>query len=138
MYHFNRRTAEPLEPSSALGYDKSTSRCQTTPSIGTLKSYKPVIPSVPFIRLAITFSFSVIGSLWPTFVPVRFVNLSSQASINHYVFEIKILIIIIYLPLHSSVTFQEETAPVKLPTIHCLYKEFYKNLFYIYKKLIHY
>jgi len=50
MYHFNWRTAKPLEPSSAPGCDKPTSRCQTTPAIGALRSYKPVIPGVPFIR----------------------------------------------------------------------------------------
>ena len=34
----------------AQGCDKTTSRCQTASTIRTLKSYKPVIPSVPFIR----------------------------------------------------------------------------------------
>jgi len=32
------------------GYDEPTSRCQTISSIGTLRNYQPVIPSVPFIR----------------------------------------------------------------------------------------
>jgi len=63
MYHFNRRTAEPLEPPTAPGYDKPTSRCQTTPSIGTLKSNKPVIPGVLFIRLAVALPYSTTGSL---------------------------------------------------------------------------
>ena len=46
----SRRTAEPLGPTSVPGCDEPTSRCQTTPLIRTLKSHKPVIPSVPFIR----------------------------------------------------------------------------------------
>ena len=58
MYRFNRRTAEPLGPCSALGSDKPTSRCQTTPSIGTLKGYQPVIPGVPFIRWSMVFPYT--------------------------------------------------------------------------------
>jgi len=70
MYRFNRRTAEPLEPFSAPGCDKPTSRCQTIPSIRTLRNYQPVIPSVPFICWSITFPYRIIGSLWPTFIAV--------------------------------------------------------------------
>ena len=80
MYRFNRRTAEPLEPFSAPGCDKPTSRCQTIPSIGTLKDYQPVIPSVPFICWSITFPFRIIGSLWPTFVSVRLIWSNSLAN----------------------------------------------------------
>eukprot|EP00982_Pelagococcus_subviridis_P000817 6847-Pelagococcus_subviridis.AAC.1 len=49
-YHLRRRTAVPLGPSSAPGYDQSTSRCQTLPSIRTLGQYQPVIPGVSLIR----------------------------------------------------------------------------------------
>ena len=50
-YHFNRRTAEPLEEASPPGCDEPTSRCQTAPSMWTIGRYKPVIPGVTFIRL---------------------------------------------------------------------------------------
>ncbi|KAL4462274.1 hypothetical protein ABPG72_001067 [Tetrahymena utriculariae] len=49
-YHFNRRTAGPLIDYSPSGCDEPTSRCQTGLLIRTLKTHKPVIPSVPFIR----------------------------------------------------------------------------------------
>eukprot|EP00976_Prorocentrum_cordatum_P111362 1195355-Prorocentrum_minimum.AAC.3 len=39
--------AEPLEASALPGCDKSTSRCQTTPSIRALRGHQPVIPGVP-------------------------------------------------------------------------------------------
>src|SRR3990170_6291726 len=45
----DRRTAEPLGPSSAPGCDEPTSRCQTAPSIWTLGRDQPVIPRVPFV-----------------------------------------------------------------------------------------
>nr|YP_009350057.1 hypothetical protein [Spongospora subterranea]AIK19926.1 hypothetical protein [Spongospora subterranea] len=76
MFHFNRRTTEPLEPSSAPGCEKSTSRCQTTPPIRTLGGHKPVIPGVPFIRWAITLPHRITGSLWPTCVLVWLVSLT--------------------------------------------------------------
>ncbi len=41
-YHFNGRTARPLERTTALGYDKPTSRCQTFPSMWTLGEDQPV------------------------------------------------------------------------------------------------
>jgi len=87
MYRFTRRTAEPLEPLSAPGCDKPTSRCQIIPSIGTLKNCKPVIPSVPFICWSIICPLSIIGSLWPTFISVRLIRSYSQAK---------------YIPLHSK------------------------------------
>ena len=49
-YLFNRRTAGPLGPAPALGWDEPTSRCQTAPSMWTIGRYKPVIPGVTFIR----------------------------------------------------------------------------------------
>ena len=50
-YHFNRRTAEPLEGAPPPGCDEPTSRCQTTPSMWTIGRDKPVIPRVTFIRV---------------------------------------------------------------------------------------
>jgi len=93
MYHFNRRTAEPLEPTSAPGCDKPTSRCQTVSSIWTLRNHKPVIPGVPFIRWAMVFPHRTTGSLWPTFyIPVRYVYLTVKQTYaitlyNKYLFE---------------------------------------------------
>ena len=49
-YLFNRRTAGPLGPAPAPGWDEPTSRCQTAPSMWTIGRYKPVIPGVTFIR----------------------------------------------------------------------------------------
>ncbi|MCI15850.1 hypothetical protein A2U01_0036989, partial [Trifolium medium] len=37
--------AKPLGPSSTLGCDESTSRCQTTLLIRALGSHQPVIPA---------------------------------------------------------------------------------------------
>ena len=70
------RTAEPLKPATASGCDEPTSRCQTVSSIWTLRNHQPVIPRVPFIRWAMNFPHKFTGSLWPTFIPVRFVNLT--------------------------------------------------------------
>jgi len=75
-YHFNGRTAQPLEPSSAPGCDEPTSRCQTPPSIRTLGGHQPVIPGVLFICWAISFPHKNTGSLWPTFVSVWSINLT--------------------------------------------------------------
>ena len=50
-YHFNRRTAEPLEGAPPPGCDEPTSRCQTAPSMWTIGRDKPVIPRVTFIRV---------------------------------------------------------------------------------------
>ena len=52
MYRLSWRTAKPLKPVTASGCDNPTSRCQTTPSIRSLRSDKPVIPSVPFYSLS--------------------------------------------------------------------------------------
>ena len=70
-YRFNGRTAQPLEPATAPGCDEPTSRCQTTPSMWTLGSDKPVIPRVAFIRWAMAIPLYTTGSLSPTFVPAR-------------------------------------------------------------------
>ncbi len=57
-YRFNGRTAQPLGPNTAPGCDEPTSRCQTTPSMWTLGSDKPVIPGVAFIRWAMAIPLS--------------------------------------------------------------------------------
>ncbi len=88
-------------------------RCQTILSIWTLKNHKPVIPSVPFIRWAITFPFNIIGSLWPTLVTVWFVNLTVKQTLT---------ITLYYLPLCISVTFWEIATPAKLTIIYFLSK----------------
>ena len=80
MYHFHRRTAEPFGPSSARGYDKPTSRCQTIPLIRALGNYQPVIPGVPLIRCAKAFPPSTSGSLKSTYVSARCVNLAVRHS----------------------------------------------------------
>ena len=49
-YLFNRRTAGPLGPAPAPGWDEPTSRCQIAPSMWTIGRDKPVIPGVTFIR----------------------------------------------------------------------------------------
>ena len=60
-----------MGPSSAPGCDEPTSRCQTSSSIWTLRGDQPVIPGVPFIRLAIALPFGTTGSLNPAFAPAR-------------------------------------------------------------------
>src|SRR5213075_1376345 len=70
-YHFNWRTARPLGPASAPGCDEPTSRCQTSSSMWTLRGDQPVIPGVPFIRLAMALPFRTTGSLNPAFAPAR-------------------------------------------------------------------
>ena len=80
-YLFNRRTAGPLGPAPAPGWDEPTSRCQTAPSMWTIGRYKPVIPGVTFIRLrhrSHVHSTEVEddGSLTPTFVSAWLVGLT--------------------------------------------------------------
>ena len=58
------------------------------------------------------------GSLIPAFAPVRHVCLTVKLP---YAFALYArLPTVLREPLGSSVTFWEETAPVKLPTKHCL------------------
>ena len=73
---FNGRTAQPLERTTAPGCDEPTSRCQTSPSIWTLGGDKPVIPRVTFIRWALAFPLTTIGSLSPAFASARVVTLA--------------------------------------------------------------
>src|SRR5690606_37375050 len=112
-YHFKRRTAVPLGPSPAPGCDEPTSRCQTMPSIWTLGHHQPVIPGVPFIRLAMTLPHRVTGSLWPTFVSARLVSLAVRQA---YAIALSGRFpTVLSLPSRASVTLWEATAPVKLP-----------------------
>ena len=101
-YRFNWRTAKPLGPAPAPGCDEPTSRCQTSPSIWTLGGDKPVIPGVPFVRLAMALPLGTTGSLRPTFVPARDVSLAVKppyAFILYYRF-----LFGLRWPLHASVT----------------------------------
>lgn len=52
------------------------SRCQTVWTMWTLANDKPVIPSVTFISWAMIIPFWIIGSLYPTCVTDRSINLS--------------------------------------------------------------
>ena len=114
---FYGRTVQPLGRTTAPGCDEPTSRCQTSPSIWTLGGDEPVIPRVTFVRWATVFPRSTVGSLRPTFVFVRLVCLTIKLSFTFALFN--------WFPtsprkpLHTSVTFWEATAPVKLPTRNC-------------------
>ena len=62
--------------------------------------------------------FGTTGSLTPTFVPARVVTLAVKLP---YAFALDAWFPIrLREPLHASVTIWEATAPVKLPTRHCL------------------
>ena len=101
-YRFNWRTAKPLGPAPAPGCDEPTSRCQTSPSIWTLGGDKPVIPGVPFVRLAMALPLGTTGSLRPAFAPARDVSLAVKppyAFILYYRF-----LFGLRWPLHASVT----------------------------------
>ena len=112
-YHFNWRTAKPLEGTSPPGCDEPTSRCQTASSMWTLGSDQPVIPRVAFIRWATIFPHRIAGSLCPTFVPARDVPLAVK---HPYAIALEIWFpTILRVPWGASVTFWEATAPVKLP-----------------------
>ena len=75
-YHFNGRTAQPLERTTAPGCDEPTSRCQTFPSMWTLGEDQPVIPRVTFIRWATALPLGTVGSLRPAFALARLVGLA--------------------------------------------------------------
>lgn len=60
---------------------------------------------------------STIGSFRPTFVPARPVGLTVKHS-STYTLDVWLLTIL-RVPSRSSVTFWEETAPVKLTRKHC-------------------
>lgn len=62
------------------------SRCQTVWTMWTLANDKPVIPSVTFISWAMIIPFWIIGSLYPTCVTDRSINLSVKHTLSlHFV-----------------------------------------------------
>ena len=66
--------------------------------------------------------YGTTGSLRPGFPPVRLVCLTVKLS---YAFALDgWFLISLREPLRASVTFWEATAPVKLPTRHCLAPRF--------------
>ena len=102
-YHFNGRTAQPLGRTTAPGYDKPTSRCQTFPSMWTLGEDQPVIPRVTFIRWATALPRGTVGSLRPAFAPARLVGLAVKLP---YAFTLYGWFpSSLREPLHTSVTF---------------------------------
>ena len=114
---FHGRTAQPLGRTTAPGCEKSTSRCQTFPSMWTLGEDQPVIPRVTFIRWATALPRGTVGSLRPAFAPVRLVGLSVKLPYTFILYEW--FPSILKEPLYASVTFYEATAPVKLPIRNC-------------------
>ena len=81
----------------AQGCDKTTSRCQTASTIRTLKSYQPVIPSVPFIRWSLIKSFLINGSLWLTYIKKIFFN---KIPDKNFIFSVKYFFSITFKSLY--------------------------------------
>ena len=89
MYRFRWRTAKPLKPVTILGCDNPTSRCQTTSSIGSLRSDKPVIPGVPFYSLSDNLFHSEPPDHYNRlFVPVRVVSLTVKQTLYYYAYQL--------------------------------------------------
>src|SRR5699024_11594120 len=104
-------------PASPPVCDDPTSRCQAPPSMWPLGRNQPLTPGLPFIRRAMALPYRTTGSLRPAFAPARPVGLTVK---HPYAFAlIARFPTALRIPLHSSVTLWVETAPVKLPTIHC-------------------
>jgi hypothetical protein len=83
----------------------------------TLRGDQPVIPGVPFIRLAMALPFGTTGSLSPAFASARLVGLTVKLP---YAFALyRRFLFVMREPLNASVTLWEATTPVKLPTRHC-------------------
>jgi len=61
MYCFNGRIAQPLEHTTTLGGEKSTSRCQTFPLMWTFGEDHLVIPRVTFIYWTTALPFGTIN-----------------------------------------------------------------------------
>ena len=104
---------EPMLRTASLPHHPKL-RCQSLPSLWTLGQDKPVIPGVPFSRLALALPLATRGSLVPTFVPARPVGLAVKlpcalALDARWPTGLR-------EPWGASVTFWEATAPVKLPT----------------------
>ena len=85
----------------------------------TLGGYQPVIPGVPFIRLAMALPFRTTGSLGPSFLPARRVCLAVKHTYALTLYDW--FPCSLSVPSRASVTFWEATAPVKLPTRQCPY-----------------
>ena len=116
-YRFHGRTAQPLGRTTAPGCDEPTSRCQTSPSMWTLGGDQPVIPRVTFIRWATALPLGTVGSLRPAFASARLVGLAVKLP---YTFALYSWFpSSLREPLHTSVTFWEVTAPVKLSIWNC-------------------
>ena len=79
----------------------------------TLRGDQPVIPGVPFIRLAMALPFGTTGSLSPAFAPARPVCLAVKLPYTFALYGR--LPPGLREPLRASVTIWEATAPVKLP-----------------------
>ena len=83
----------------------------------TLRGDQPVIPGVPFIRLAMALPCGTTGSLCSSFLPDRLVGLSVKHPFAIALYDR--LPIGLRVPLEASVTLLEATTPVKLPTKQC-------------------
>jgi len=113
-----------LNQMQAQGCDKTTSRCQTASTIRTLKSYQPVIPSVPFIRWSLFKSFLNNGSLWLTLIFKIFYCYKKniiKIPDKNFIFSVKYFFSITLkfyikrkIPLYTFDTFLKVAAPAKL------------------------
>ena len=77
-YHFNGRTAQPLGRTTAPGYDKPTSRCQTFPSMWTLGEDQPVhfVITCAFSSLHMFLFISTVKTLVNCFI--KFTGVKTQ------------------------------------------------------------
>jgi len=116
--HFNWRTAKPLGPSTAPGCDEPTSRCRTVPLMWTLGHYQPVIPGVTFVWWSSTVLRTMVGSLSSGFPSARHIRLAVKPAFP-FTGPLRFPSGASW-PLNFSVTFWEKSAPLKLPTKHCL------------------
>jgi len=103
----------------AQGCDKTTSRCQTASTIRTLKSYQPVIPSVPFIRWSLIKSFLINGSLWLTYIKKKYFLIKFLIKISFFQSSIFLALPSNHynmrkIPLYTFDTFLKVAAPAKL------------------------
>ena len=128
-----------LNQMQAQGCDKTTSRCQTASTIRTLKSYQPVIPSVPFIRWSLFKSFLNNGSLWLTLKYIKkilwkFLFYKFKIPDKNFIFSVKYFFSITLkfyikrkIPLYTFDTFLKVAAPAKLTNNN---NKFFKFTFY--------
>ena len=83
----------------------------------TLGPDQPVIPGVPFSRLATALPLATAGSLGPAFASARPASLAVKLPCA-LALDAR-LPTVLREPLDASVTFWEATAPVKLPAWRC-------------------